>query len=143
MTTPVNIQDDGGNIAKVSRFGQLITSPIDYSDSITQELTTINTAFNLIEPKAGSSIVITDILVSSAKTVSNTDPADIEIYEAGQIDTIVVDNSIVRPQLLRASNLPLTGLNLLVPEGKFVNAKTDDATVLVTLMFYRVPVEDN
>ncbi len=142
MSTPINITDGGGQVAKVTRFGQLVTAPIDYSDSVTVEMTVVNTAFNLVEPKAGSSIVITDIISSAERTVSPTTPADIEVYEASSINTIVVDDNIVRPQLTAASNLPLTGLNLLVPEGKFVNAKTDDATVLVTVMFYRVPAED-
>lgn len=143
MAGPVAIVDSkDGQAARVTRFGQLVVAPLAYSTPIAQELDVINTAFNFLSPESGKKIVITDIIVSADKSVSVTDPAEIEIYEAGAVDTITIDQGIVSPRLLRGRSLPLTGLNLLVPEGKWVNAKTNDNNVLVTIMFYRVPVED-
>lgn len=143
MSAPVNIKGDRtGQVAKVTRFGQLVVAPIQYSTPVTQEMDTINTAFNYIAPIQGSSIVITDIFVSADNMVSNVVPAEIEIYTAESGDTITVLNSILQPRVVRSGNVPLTGLNLLIGEGVWVNAKTNDDNVLLTIMFYRIPVGD-
>ena len=78
---------------------------------------------------------------ASALFVNPIEPADVVIYQADAIDSITPNPTIMRPQLVRSSNFPLTGLNLLIPEGKWVNAKTSDNTILLTIAFYRVPVE--
>lgn len=138
-----NIQDsNSGLIAKVTKFGQLVVAPLQYSTPVSVDLNVIDTAFNFIQPEQDHSIVITDILVSADNSVSNVVPAEVEVYEAATADTTTIDTSITRPRVVRAGNFPITGLNLLVPEGKFVNAKTNDNNVLVTIMFYRVPAED-
>jgi hypothetical protein len=142
MTASIGLKDSKtGQTARVTRFGQLVVAPLDYSQPIKRELDTINTAFNFLSPEAGKNIVITDILVSANKDVSNVDPADIEIYGADGVDSLIPLPSVISPRLTRAANLALTGLNLLIPEGKWVNAKTNDNNILITLMFYRVPVE--
>jgi hypothetical protein len=143
MATPVNIKDnDSGFVAKVTKFSQLVVAPLSYSEPISDNLNVINSAFNFIEPQQDRSIVITDIIASADNSVSNVVPAEVEIYEATDIDTITVDKTISSPRILRGSNFILNGLNLIVPEGKFVNAKTNDNNVLITIMFYRVPAED-
>ncbi len=142
MTTAIGLKDSKtGQMVRVTRFGQLVVSPLDYSDPIARELLVIDTAVNFLTPLAGHSIVITDIIVNTDKDVSPTTPADIEIYEADAVDSLIAAPSIIRPQLVRADSMVLTGLNFLVPEGKWINAKTTDAGVLITLAFYRVPVE--
>ncbi len=143
MSTPTVIKDNNsGNTAKVSKFGQLIVASLDYSTPISDSLDVIDTAFNFVRPQQDHSVVITDIVVSADNSVSNVVPAEVEIYEATTADTTTIDTGIVSPRVVRADNLALNGLNLLVPEGKFVNAKTNDNNVLVTIMFYRVPAED-
>ena len=141
MSLDVNIVNDKGKTrAKVSPFGQLITAPLDYSTPIEVEMDTPGVAFNFIAPSAGRSIVITDIIVSASKTVNNTEAANVQIYESDGVDSLTVIKGIVRPQLIRSDGRDLIGLNLLVPPGLWVNATTDDATILLTIMFYRVPV---
>ena len=142
MAAPTVITDpaDGFN-ARVTEFGQLVTAPLAYSDPIERDLDTIGIAFNFVEPKPGKSIVVTDIILSSNKDVSNTDPAEVDIFEADAIDSITPNPRIIKPQLLRSSNLIISGLNLLVPEGRYVNATTTDATIILTIMFYRVPLD--
>jgi len=124
--------------ARVSANGQVVSAPLDFSEPVALSLTTINTAFNFIVPVQGEKIVITDIISSADNGVSNTAPADIEIYEAEGPETTTVYKSIVRPQLLRGQSMVLTGLNMVVPAGLWVSAKTNDNNVLVTIMFYRV-----
>lgn len=134
--------NDSGKTAKVSKFSQLIVAPLDYSTPISNSLSVIDTAFNFITPKQDHSIVITDIIVSADNSVSNVVPAEIEIYQADEADSLTIDVGIVSPRLVRSDNLPLVGLNILVPEGQWVNAKTNDNNILVTIMFYRVPAEN-
>lgn len=131
-----------GNSARVTKFGQLVVAPIQYSTPVTIDMDTINTAFNFAVPKAGMSIVITDIFASADNGVSNTTPAEVEIYTADSPESVTVITSILQPRLTRSKNVPVTGLNLLINEGVWVNAKTNDNDILLTIMFYRVPVED-
>ena len=141
MSLDINIiNKDDGSAVVVTPSGQLVTAAFDYSTPVAKTLNVINTAFNFIEPLAGHFIVITDIIVSAGKTVNNTTPAGVEIYQAEATDTITVLQEILEPQLIRADNLPLTGLNLKIPAGVWVNAKTDDEPILLTIMYYRVPV---
>lgn len=135
------IDSKTGYRARVTKFGQLVTSPLQYSTPVGKELLIADEAVNFIAPKQNQGIVITDIIASANKDVSNTDPADITIYEADSIDSIIPVNVIVQPQLLRSQNIPLNGLNLLIPEGRWVNATTNDGGILLTIMFYRIPVE--
>ena len=86
-------------------------------------------------------INISDLIMSTDKNVSNVDPADIEIYQADSADSVIANPSIVRPQMIRASNFIMTGLNWFIPEGKWINAKTSDAGVLITIASYRIPTD--
>ena len=136
----VEIKDShSGRTARVTQFGQLVTAPLAYSKPVQKVLDTPNTAFNFVEPSAGNFIVITDILVYASKSVSNTTPADIQIFQSDEIDSLTVVEGIARPQLIAGSNSELIGLNLIVSPGRWVNATTDDATVQITIMFYTVP----
>ncbi len=141
MSIASKIVDPSTNhAAKVTEFGQLVVAPIAYSDPVARNMNVAGVAFNFAGPTQDQQIVITDILVSADRNVSNTTPANIEIYEADAIDSIIPADAIMSPQLIRASNLPMTGLNLIVQDGKCLNAKTDDANILLTIMFYKVPV---
>jgi len=143
MSLPIIIKDGNSGItAKVTKFGQLVVSTLQFSTPINKNLNVIDTAFNFVQPEQDHSIVITDIIVSADNSVSNTAPAEIEIYQATEPDTTTILEGIISPRLTRADNLSLNGLNLIIPEGRFVNAKTNDNNVLVTIMFYIVPAED-
>lgn len=141
MSAPIKIVDSKtGNSARVTNFGQVVTSPLDYSTPVERELDVPLQVFNFISPVASKDIVITDIIVSANKDVSTNTPADISIYEADAVDSATPSPGIIRPQLVRAQNFSLTGLNILVPRGKWLNAFTSDATIILTIMFYRVPI---
>lgn len=141
MSAPTVIQDSAsGNRATVTKFGQLVVSPIDYSTPVAQTLDIINTAYNFIEPAQDQNIVITDIILTANKNVGATD-ATVTLYEASSIDTIISDKDILNLEMIKQSNIVMTGLNMIVSEGKFVNAKTDDDDIFVTIMYYRVPVK--
>lgn len=142
MGVPSVIKDlKTGQTARVTEFGQLVVAPLAYSTPVAVSMATPLIAYNFIEPAGGQSVVITDIIASADKSVSTTTPAEVIIYEAGAPDTLTSVADIVTPQLIRSGNFILTRLNLLVPEGLWVNATTDDSTIKLTIMYYRVPVE--
>jgi hypothetical protein len=142
VSVPAVIQDAGsGNRATVTRFGQLVVAPVDYSTPVAKTLDVINTAYNFVGPVMGKNIVITDIILTANKNVGAGD-ATVVVYEADAPDTTTSDKDIINLEMIKQSNLVLTGLNMIVSEGKFVNAKTDDDDVFVTIMYYRVPVEN-
>ena len=125
--------------ARVSEFGQLAVAPLAYSKPAFQKLEIINTAYTFIAPEEGHQIVITDIILTANRTVGAND-ATVDVYEAESPTTTIITQPIIELEMIKQSSLGLTGLNLLVPPGLWVNAKTDDNDVFVTIMYYRVPI---
>ena len=142
MATPIVIKDNNSGFqAKVTKFGQLVVSPLQYSTRVADEIDVINTAFNFIGPKQDQSVVITDIILSADRNVG-VNGADVVIYEATSAATLTEDQIILDVDMVKQTQLTVNGLNLIVPEGKFINVKSDDANIKITIMFYRVPAED-
>lgn len=125
--------------ANVTDFGQLVVAPIDYSTPIAQQLPASAQAFNFIEPKQDRIIVITDILLATDKSAA-INGTIIEVYDTSASDSIVIDELIIRADLTRQGIRDLTGLNLRIPAGKWVNAKADGIGSEVTIMFYYAPI---
>jgi hypothetical protein len=140
MAAPVYIVDPlTGNKAVVSEFGQLTVAPVAYSTPVQETLTVIDTAFTMIEPVDGKLIIITDIILTANKAVGVND-ATVTLYTSQVANDLVPFSDILELEMIRSSSLPLTGLNTKIEPGLFVNAKTNDNDVFVTIMFYRVPV---
>jgi len=88
MATPSVIKDnDSGVTAKVTKFGQLVVAPLQYSIPVADEVDVANIAFNFIGPEQDQSIVITDIVLSADRNVG-VNGADIVIYEADSPTTL-------------------------------------------------------
>ena len=119
--------------AKVTGRGEVVVAPISYSKSYFNEMTSINTAYNFIKPKSGYEIVITSIIVNANKTVSSTDGALIEVFTSSDVNSIVPVDDIMTVQLIKNSRQALTGLNIKVDSGVWINAVTDDATIFLTI----------
>lgn len=123
---------------KVTSRNELVINRYDYSTAYAVTANAVNTAFNFIEPKAGWRFVITDILLYANKGVGAND-ASVQVYEASGSDSTTVDKAILDVEMLKQTSRDLTGLNLIVSAGKWVNIKTDDDTIFATLMGYYVP----
>jgi len=140
MVVKVVIQDpQTKNKAAVTEFGQLVVAPIDYSTPITAEMSNASTPYLLVSPIQGKAIVITALILNANKNVGVND-ATVTLYTADTKDAVISASPEIQLQMIKNSNLPLTGLNFLIPEGKFVIAQTDDATIFLTLGFYRIPI---
>lgn len=141
MSAPVRIVGVDGQSARVTEFGQLVTSPVSYSTPVNNKLDVIDTAFSFISPSAGQQIVITGLVVNSNRNVGVND-ATIDIYGADSPTSTTILTSILQFQGVKQTTSNLIGLNLLISQGEWVNAKTDDNDIFITIMYYRVPVED-
>lgn len=142
MAQKTTIEDGfgAGYKAMVTQYGQLVTGALSYSTPIAHTMVLNNTAYNFASPISGKRIVITDILIYANKGVGAGDAA-VEIYEADDDIETTISKSIISTEMLKQSTRDLTGLNLIVSEGKWVNAKTDDNTIFMTIMFYYIPVD--
>jgi len=139
MSVPTKLVDPKTGIAaNVTEYGQLVVAPVDYSVPSAVTMGTVNTAYNFISPNAGHGIVITDIILTANKNVGANDAA-VDIYMADADDTLTISTGILSLEMLKKTTISLTGLNMLVPEGFWVNGKTDDDDVFVTIMYYYVP----
>lgn len=134
------LQDGRGSKsrAKVTAQGQLVTSPIEYSQAYNATAGTANVAANFIGPKTGKRFVITGVLLSANQGVSNTTDATVVIYEADAPDTATVSKTILSTNMVRQDRINLGSVNLIVTEGKWVNLKTTDDDVFGTIFGYYI-----
>ncbi len=138
--TNVSVIGQGGKERplKTSDQGEVLVRAFDYSDPQFQFMDTAATAYNFFVPKAKQQLVITEIIISADRNV--TTQTLVDVYEATAADSTVIAKSILRLDVLKSSQLPLIGLNFLVSEGVFVNAKHDDDDVFMTIGGYYIPL---
>jgi hypothetical protein len=123
--------------ACVTSRGELVVGDSDYSTAYTVEANIDNTAFNFVGPISNKRFVITSILLYANKGVGAAD-ASVQVYEADADDTTTVSKTILDLEMLKNSARDITGIRLIVTEGKWVNIKTDDNTIFATIMGYYV-----
>lgn len=126
--------------AKVSEFGQLVVAPLQFDQSKFIELGEINVAFNFFPPITGKFFVITGFLAYGDKQIGTVDDATVIIYEGNSSTTATVDKILYQFQIAKSMSIPMPSQNTMVSEGKFVNAKTDDNDVHMTITGYYVDV---
>jgi hypothetical protein len=133
-----NLVDLGTDVsAKITGRGELVVGKLDFSSAYSTTATVINTGFNLITPQDGNCFVITDILIYADKNVGVND-ATISIYTADSPTSTTVISDILTTEIKASNTRDVTGLNLLVTNGVWVNAKTDDNNVYFTLFGYYI-----
>ena len=136
----INIRIVGENSIplKLNELGQLSVAPYDYQEVVQLDLDSDNVAFNFFPPIVGKQFIISGILFNAAKSI--TSDVAVDVYEASAVDATVIDKTIFQTELLRSETLPLIPLNILVTEGKWLNAKADDSIVSVSIFGFYVPV---
>lgn len=141
MSTPVLLRDGTGTNAKacVTTIGQLVTAPYAYDLTIFNELAEPDTAYNFYEPIDAEQFVITGFIAKADKQVSSTVDADVVIYEADLSDTTTATKVLFQAAMVEGDLIVANPLNILVNAGAFVNAKTTDDDVHMTIMGYYIP----
>jgi len=133
----INSIGNGGYGVAVTKRGQIVTAPLNFSIPENVTLNVINTAFNLRPPITGKIFVITDLIISTDKNV-NVNGAIIEIYLASSVDTLTSDKTLLLINLGRQDSFDVVTLNWISVQGKWLNAKTDEANVDITAAGYYV-----
>ena len=119
-----------GKSVKISDAGELIIRSFDFSIPIFQNMNSADTAFNFFDSKAGFKFVI-NVGVNGAV---------VDIYEATADNTTTIDTQILKFEMQKSTSKVLTSLNFITTdEGKFINAKTDDTNVLLTISGFFIP----
>ena len=121
---------------KVTDRGQLVTAPLEFSTPVFHSLTANDTPDTWFKPLAGKRLVITDIIAQTDRSV--TTQALIDIYESSSENSATIDKEIFQFDLPKQDSLILTGLNIILNEGIFLNAKADDSNILLTIGGYFV-----
>lgn len=139
MVANVEIKDSRGTgcAARVTKRGQLITSPLDFSIMYPKKLDVINTAFNYVGPISKKTFVITDMILYANKDVGPND-AIVDIYEADSETSTTILRSIFQTEIPKYSTFVLTGLNLITSEGVWINGKTNDNSIFTNIGGYYI-----
>jgi len=124
--------------AKISDYGEVKVAPYAYSLPYFQNMGTANTAYNFVPPKQDQFFVITGVLMQANKNVNASTAAVVDLYEADSATDLVIDTSVFQIEMVKNDRLPLVPLNIKVTEGKFLNGKTTDDDVLMTVTGYYV-----
>ena len=136
------LQDGTGldHRARVTSRGQQVVAPYDFDTPGFMELAEPDTAYNfsIAGPAVGKCFVITSIDFRADKQVSNTVDAVVELYEATTATTLTVAKEL-RKWAVVEGDIISQNLNLLIGLGVFVNAKTTDDDIHITLGGYFVP----
>jgi hypothetical protein len=138
MPGDFHIIGGNGHRGKVSLYGETIVGPYDYSTGKFQNLDAINTAYTFFPPIQDSFFVITSIYIQANKNVSASTAATVDIYEASQETDTTISKSIYMVEMVRNDKISLSPLNIRITQGKFLNGKTDDDDILVTISGYYV-----
>lgn len=138
MSLKVHLVDSAtGARAKILQAGEQVVAPRHFSTPVSIKLDVINTASNFASAVAGQKYIITDIVMTADKNV--TTDALVEIYEGATATTTTADKTIFKIEILKNTSLALTGLNWEVSSGKYLNAKTDDDDIFMTIAYHIHP----
>lgn len=135
MPIEVIIVDGSGKkvAASVNLAGGLATAAVEYDEVESRDLDTDDTAFNFYSPKPSEQFLIKGILVFANKDINDASDTIIVIYEASEIDSTTVDKILFRFGMGKLTVLPIMPLNIIVNSGKYVNAKTGDNSIFMTI----------
>ena len=129
---------DSGRMAAVTPDGALAVGPVSFNLIQFNELAATATAYNFYQPLPEKQFVVTAIFAYGDKQVGTSTNATVEVYEALSAGETTVDKIIMQFEIGQNEFHPFTSLNLLVNEGKWINAKTDDDDVHMNILGYYV-----
>lgn len=136
---PVKIVGHGGLEVAVSNIGQLVTAPWAFDETVFNELAEPDTAYNFYRPRVEQQFVMTGIYAVADKQVSSTVSASVVVYEATAADSTVVSKVLLQTAMVVDQVQLFAPLNILVREGRFINATTTDDDIHMTITGYFLP----
>ncbi len=137
MGIAVQIKGRDGRAAEVSPSGEIAVGPVRYSQSKFNAMDGTG-AFTFFGPLPGQQFVITGMRLKAAASVSPSTEATVIVYEATASDSTTVARTVHQEPMLKDNAVTLLPLSLLVNEGVWLNGKTDDPTVNITIFGYYI-----
>jgi hypothetical protein len=138
---PTYLVGQGGQQVKVNKNGELLVSNGPYDLAEFNELDIINTGYNYYCPNGSKQFVMTGFLMYGDKQVSTSTNATVVIYEASQPDTATVDRVLVQVEVGQNQSIPFPNIRILCNKGVYINAKTDDDDVHLTIFGHFVGLD--
>jgi len=137
MSIDVHIEVNGIR-ARVTKAGELVVAPFTYDETEFRELAEDDTAYNFYEPKPKHFFVITGFNMKADRDVSQTIDAEVIIYEATSKTETTVSKVLFQEAMVRGERTSLT-THIRVNSGVWINAKTSDDDIHMTIMGYYIP----
>lgn len=135
---PVRLMGNGSQQVQVNEAGELLISDGPYDLAEFNELGTINTAYNFYGPKGREQFVITGFLIYGDKQVNSSTNATVVIYESDQPDSTTEDRVLVQVEVGQNQSIPFPNIRILCNKGIYLNAKTDDDDIHMTIFGHYV-----
>jgi len=138
---PVRLMGNGSQQVQINEAGELITSDGPYDLVVFNELGTINTAYNYFGPNGRKQFVITGFLAYGDKQVNSSTNATVVIYESDQADGTTEDRVLIQFELGQNQSVPFPNIRILCNKGAYINAKTDDDDIHMTIFGHYVDLQ--
>jgi len=124
----------------VTKLGQLVTAPLDFSTFYNATAGTDDTPVNIVTPQTNKRFVITALTIYANKNVTASTDATVTIYEATGPNATqgANDKTIFTQDIPQKQTVVLTGLNIIVTEGYWINGITNDDDVVFNVAGYFV-----
>ena len=127
------------NKASITSRGALVVAPYSYDESEFNLLGTADAGFTFYKPKVDKRFVLTGILAAGNLSIAANALATVIVFESAAEDSATSTKDRLQFGITRLQVETISPLNILIGEGKFLNAKTDDDDVFLTIMGYYVP----
>jgi len=140
LTIGVNIKDPNtGVLAKISNNGEILTRPLKFSEIKFASITVADTANNLYKPRVPERFVINGIILNTNKDVG-VNGAIVNLYESSSATSLTIDTQLLRLNILKNDTVIIGNILVLTTEGKFINVKSDDTIVNISVTGFYIDV---
>ncbi len=127
-----------GMTAKVGLDNALAVSPSQSSKTHNATLDVDATPVEIVAAKGGFIFCITGIILTGNKGISTSVDALVDIYTSTDSASATAVTTILSIPIARSSQTVITGVLLETEAGHFINGKTSDDDVLVTILGFYV-----
>lgn len=135
---PVRLMANGSQQVAVNEAGEILVSDGPYDLVVFNELDLINTGYNFFGPRGLEQFVITGFLIYGDKQVNSSTNATVVIYESSQPDSTTEDRVLVQVEVGQNQSIPFPNIRVLCNKGVYINAKTDDDDIHMTIFGHYV-----
>ena len=133
MSVPCRLVGKNGQCVNVNEAGEVVVSNGNYDLAEFNELDLVNTAYNFYRPNGLQQFVITGFLMYGDKQVGTGTNATVTIYESSAPDSTAEDRVLVRVEVGQNQSIPFPNIKILCNKGVYINAKTDDDDIHMTI----------